>query len=101
MRPAFDKAADALDAWRKRQHALLTEAQKQEFRKRQAEAPKALREYSRDFYQHEQERIEAAKQRLMLEKPDLALRMLPTEGMREARAYHLARGMVDQTRRRR
>jgi hypothetical protein len=30
----------------------------------------------------------------MLEKPDLALRMLPTEGMREARAYHLARGMV-------
>jgi hypothetical protein len=55
LRPAFDKAAAALEAWRKQQLAALTEAQKQEFRKRQTEAAKALREYSREFYQHEHE----------------------------------------------
>jgi hypothetical protein len=92
--PAFDKAADAMAAWRKRQEAALTEAQKQEFRRLELQHNKALREFSTDFYDHESERIDAAKRRVLLEKPDLALRMLPTQRMREARAAQLASVMV-------
>ncbi len=94
VRPAFDKAADAREAWRRLQLARLTDEQKRAFQRLQFEHNKALRAFSQDFYDHEVERIDEAKRKLLLDKPDLALRMLPLQRMKEARAEQLARGMV-------
>jgi hypothetical protein len=92
--PDFDRAADAWTAWRKQQEAALTAAQKLEFQKFRFEQNRKIREHNDKFYESEPARIRAAKQKIMLEKPDLALRMLPLQKMKEARAYHLAQEVV-------
>lgn len=94
MGPDFDKAADAWAAWRKQQEAALTAAQKLEFQKFRFEQNRKIRDYNEKFYESEPARIRAAKQKIMLEKPDFALRMLPLQKMKEARAYHVAQEMV-------
>ncbi len=94
MRPAFDKAADAVAARRKQQEAALTQEQRAAYQRVVFQQRERLREFSRAFDEREGDLIDEEKRRLLLHKPDLALRMLPGRPLKEHRARQLAFRMV-------
>ena len=94
--PAFDSAADKSAGWRKQQEAALNDAQRNEYSRMQRDHSKTLREHSERFHEQRWELIDEEKRRLMLMKPAPALRMLPTKGLKEARAYNMAKAAVDE-----
>jgi hypothetical protein len=93
--PAFDQASDKVAAWRKQQEAALNEEQKKEYARMQRAHNQALREHHEKFHDQRWELIDKEKNKLMLSKPTPGLRMLPTKGLQEARAYNMARAAVD------
>jgi len=93
--PAFDGAADRLAAWRKQQEAALKAEQRKEYARIQRLQNDKLREHDAKFQEDLHKLIDEEKRRLLLHKPEPALRMLPGKPMKEARAEFLAKSNVN------
>jgi hypothetical protein len=92
--PAFDHAADRAAAWRKQQEKLLSSEQRKEYDRMQREQNAKLRAHEETFQERLPDLFAEEKRRLLLHKPEPALRMLPGRPLKERRAEQLARGNV-------
>jgi hypothetical protein len=88
--PAFDQAAERATAWRKAQEAALDQEQKKEYERMQRLQNAQLRAHEDKFQEELNERIDEEKRKLLLHKPEPALRMLPGRPLKERRAEYLA-----------
>jgi hypothetical protein len=95
VRPAFDLAANRREAWRRHQIAQLTLKQRQDYDKIVFRQADKLREHHTHYHDNLHAMVEEQKKKIMVEKPDLALRMFPPGKMREGRALALAKGVID------
>jgi|SRR5579883_885465 len=94
LNPEFDRAADRLSAWRKLQKQTLDDQQRQHYDKLQAEHNRQLREHAQKFHDREIELRELETSRLLRERQELSLRMLPLKKLRYSRARVMARHNV-------
>lgn len=93
--PAFGGAADKLAAWRKQQEAALNAEQKKEYDRMQRLQNEKLRAHDAKFQDRLHELIDEEKRRLLLHKPEPALRMLPGKPLKDWRAEELAKNNVN------
>lgn len=90
VRPAFGKASDPLAAWRAQQQVALTAAQRSEYENLKREEKQRRESRARELDATRLDRVNEEKRRLLLDHPELALRLLPTKAMRESKAMLLA-----------
>lgn len=95
VREAFDRAADAAAARRKQQEVALTALQRAEYEKMRNLQITKLRLHDELYRRNYHHLIDQQKERIMRETLDPALRMHAAEGMREIRAYRLAKDTVN------
>lgn len=92
--PEFNRAANALQAWREREKAALDARTRELFARIREETERKKRETQRRFAQEREARVEHEKAKLLLHRPGVALKMLPAKGLRESIAYYKAADMV-------
>jgi hypothetical protein len=93
--PAFDDAADRLAAWRKQQEAALNAEQRREYDRMRRLQNEKLRVHDAKFQERLHELVDEEKRRLLLHKPEPALRMLPGKPLKDWRAEELAKTNVN------
>jgi hypothetical protein len=94
--PAFEQARDKQSAWREKQKALLSEEERARY--------DALRQQAQDKYDQRAKELEATrpqrindeKNRLLQNRPSLALRMLPLPPVKEGIARRSATHTIEQ-----
>ncbi|MGE0278471.1 MAG: hypothetical protein AB7R40_23995 [Nitrospiraceae bacterium] len=89
VRAVFNEAADKLTAWREQQWEAMTKEQKKAYECLEAEHRKKRKERMDEFYRNREKLVEKEKQRVMLSRPELVLRMLPGR-LKERRAIYVA-----------
>ena len=94
VNPAFDKAADNITVWRRLQKQACDEQQRAAYAHLEATHNTQLREHAQKFHDNEVKLMQKETSRLMLEKPDFSLRMMPTQKLRYTRAQSMARQNV-------
>ena len=92
--PAFNKAANAEKAWREPQKAALDERARAVFARIREETERKKRETAKRLEWERERMVEQEKAKLMLQRPGLALRLLPSRTMRESIAYFKAADLV-------
>jgi hypothetical protein len=92
--PSFNRAANALAAWREQQKAALTERQREKYRKLEQEIRDREQRDIKELAKKRQRLIEEEKRRLMARRPGLDLRMGPVRPLMEARAEYMARRTI-------
>src|SRR5438093_587943 len=92
--PAFDDAADRLAAWRKQQEAALNAEQRREYDRMRRLQNEKLRAHDAKFQERLHDLVDEEKRRLLLHKPEPALRMLPGKPLKDWRAEQLAKTNV-------
>lgn len=93
-RDAFNRAADALEGWRVRQKASLDATARLAFEAIRKDTDRRKRELAAQIAENRERMVEDEKARLLLQRPGLALRMLPSRMMRESLAYFKAADLV-------
>ena len=94
INPNFNRAADLLSAWRKIQKQALNEQERASYGRLENGHSTLLREHSQNFHEREGDLLRKEITRVMLEKPDLALRLLPMKQMRYSRARSIAQHTI-------
>lgn len=89
VREAFLEAADSMTAWREQQWTAMTAAQQKEYERIEREKRKKRKEAEAAFYRDRAELVEKEKRKLLLQRPELVLRMLPGR-LKERRAEAVA-----------
>lgn len=85
----FNEAADSLTGWREQQWEAMTKDQQKEYERMEAAERKRQRERADQFYKERDMLVRKEKNRLLLSRPELALRMLPGR-LKERRAEYVA-----------
>lgn len=93
-RPAFTKAQDKFAAWRIKQKAALQQKELEEYQSIFQEAEKKKKEKAQELERTRQKRIEEEKNRLMLSRQELALRMFPNQPTKESKAKEWAADVI-------
>lgn len=89
VQAAFREAADNLMGWREQQWAAMTEKQRKDYERLEADHRRRRKERADEFYRNKEVLAEREKTRLMLQRPELVLRMLPGR-LKERRAKVIA-----------
>jgi hypothetical protein len=94
--PAFEQAIDRIEHWRKQQEAALTPGQAATYSRIATQQQEKRHQHEADFRGREEDLVNEEKRRLLLHKPEPALRMQRGRPMPEQQAERLARSKVQQ-----
>jgi hypothetical protein len=93
--PAFEQARDERSAWREKQKTLLSEEQRAHYDSLHQEAQDKYDQRAKELEATRPQRINDEKNRLLQNRPSLALRMLPLPPVKEVIARRSATHTIE------
>lgn len=94
VRPPFEKATDALSAWREQQKALLKEQERDHYNRIIGDRKKEQEEKARELDNTKQQRIQEEKRRQLIAQRNLVLEMFRSRAAKERQAEEAAKRIV-------